>query len=283
MQADLKTAGHANTPIYVGELGSVSYNPGKQTSSITQALFAGQALGEMMKAGISRATWWLAYGGCADPNSGNFNADLYGWQNFGGYMVFSDGTPEYGCSNATQTALGTMLPTSRAYQLFSTVAKTGQHALAASVGGDTADLRAYALTQKGGAALVLFNVNETNTVSVTITVTGVARASKVTVNTYDKSIYDESQNNVWAGADLGEAGQAGVAGDDHADALEHERGADFGMSARGWHGGLSWTPQSLLRLFEAGQGRPARSWSLSLTGGLSCWRHRLCSWSMRLC
>ena len=207
LQADLKTAGHPSTPIYVGELGSVSYNPGKQTSSITQALFAGQALGEMMNAGISRATWWLAYGGCADPNSGNFNADLYGWQNFGGYMVFSDGTPEYGCSNATQTALGTMLPTSRAYQLFSTVAKTGQHALAASVGGDTADLRAYALTQKGGAALVLFNVNETNTVAVTITVTGVAKASKVTVNTYDKSIYDESKNNVWAGPTLAKLGR----------------------------------------------------------------------------
>ena len=199
VQADLSAAGHASTPIYVGELGSVSYNPGKQTSSITQALFAGQALGEMMNAGVSRATWWLAYGGCADANSGNFSQSLYGWQNFGGYMVFSDGTPEYGCSNATQTALGTMLPTSRAYQLFATVAKPGQHALAAVVGGNSTDLRAYALTQKGGTALVLFNVNETNTLPVSVTVTGVSHASKVTVNTYDRAIYDESQNNVWAG------------------------------------------------------------------------------------
>jgi hypothetical protein len=198
VQADLSAAGHAGTPIYVGELGSVYSNPGKQTSSITQALFAGQALGEMMNAGVSRATWWLAYGGCSDANSGNFSPSLYGWQNFGGYMVFSDGTPEYGCSNATQTALGTMLPTSRAFQLFSLVADTGQHALAAVIGGNSTDLRAYALTQKGGTALVLFNVNETTTLPVAITVTGVSHASKVLVNTYDRAIYDESQNNVWA-------------------------------------------------------------------------------------
>jgi len=198
VQADLNAAGHAGTPIYVGELGSVYSNPGKQTSSITQALFAGQALGEMMNAGVSRATWWLAYGGCSDANSGNFSPSLYGWQNFGGYMVFSDGTPEYGCSNATQTALGTMLPTSRAFQLFSLVADTGQHALAAVIGGNSTDLRAYALTQKGGTALVLFNVNETTTLPVAITVTGVSHASKVLVNTYDRAIYDESQNNVWA-------------------------------------------------------------------------------------
>jgi hypothetical protein len=198
VKSDLATAGHATAPIYVGELGSVYANPGKQTTSITQSLFAGQVLGEMMNAGVSRATWWLAYGGCSDSSSGNFSSSLYGWQNFGGYMVFSDGTPEYGCPNATQTALGTLLPTTRAFQLFALVAKAGQHALTATVGGSSTDLRAYALTQKGGTALVLFNVNETATLPVAITLTGVSSASSVIVNTYDKSIYDKSQNNVWA-------------------------------------------------------------------------------------
>ncbi len=198
LKADLTAAGHAATPIYVGELGSVYANPGKQSTSITQALFAGQVLGEIMNAGVSRATWWLAYGGCNDANSGNFSPSLYGWQNFGGYMVFSDGTPEYGCSNATQTPLGTLLPTSRAFELFALVAHAGEHALPATLGGNSSDLRAYALTQGGGTALVLFNVNETTTLPVSIAVTGVANSSAVTVNTYDKTIYDKSQNNVWA-------------------------------------------------------------------------------------
>jgi hypothetical protein len=198
VKADLSAAGHADTPIYVGELGSVYADPGVQTTSITQSLFAGQVLGEMMNAGISRATWWLAYGGCSDSSSGNFNPSLYGWQNFGGYMVFSDGTPEYGCPNATPTALGTLLPTTRAFQLFAKVAKAGEHALTATLGGEASDLRAYALTQKGGTALVLFNVNETASLPVSVTITGVASAKSVKVDTYDKAIYDQSQNNVWA-------------------------------------------------------------------------------------
>jgi hypothetical protein len=199
VKSDLASAGHANTPIYVGELGSVYANPGVQSTSITQSLFAGQVLGEMMNAGVSRATWWLAYGGCSDASSGNFSSSLYGWQNFGGYMVFSDGTPEYGCSNATAVPLGTLLPTARAFQLFSLVAKNGQYALTATLGGASSDLRAYAVTQTGGTALVLFNVNETATLPVSVTVTGVSQASSVIVNTYDKAIYDKSKTNVWAG------------------------------------------------------------------------------------
>jgi hypothetical protein len=198
LKADLKSAGHADTPIYVGELGSVSYNPGKQTSSITQALYAGEILGELMKNGVSRATWWLGFGGCSDPTQGNWSNSLYGWQNFGGYMVWSDGTPEYGCSNATPTPLGTMLPTSRAFELFSLVANSGEHSLGVTLGGAHGNVRAYAASLDGGTAIVLFNVNKNLTAPVTISVTGVSSSSAVTVNTYDKRIYNYSKNNVWS-------------------------------------------------------------------------------------
>jgi len=200
VKADLATAGKPDTPIYVGELGSVYSNPGKQTSSITQALFAGQVLGEMMNAGVARATWWLGYGGCSDASGGNFSSSLYGWQNFGGYMVFSDGTPEYGCSGATATALGTLLPTARAFKLFSLVAQPGAHALTAALGGSSTDLRAYAATHGSGTALLLFNTNQTATLNVTVAITGESSASAVTINTYDRAIYDKSKNNVWATA-----------------------------------------------------------------------------------
>jgi hypothetical protein len=198
VKADLATAGKPNTPIYVGELGSVYTDPGKQTSSITQALYAGQVLGELMNAGVSRATWWIGFGGCADSTTGNFSSSLYGWQNFGGYMVFSDGTPEYGCENATAVPVGTLLPTARAFQLFSSVAINGETVLTASVTGDTTDVRAYAATNNGGTALVLFNLNETTSEPVAVALSGQSTASTVTVQTYSKAIYDQSQNNVWA-------------------------------------------------------------------------------------
>jgi len=198
LKSELASSGHADTPIMVGELGSVAYNPGKQTSSITQSLFAGQVLGEMMNDGIARATWWIGFGGCADAGSGNFSSSLYGWQNFGGYMVFSDGTPEYGCSSATSVPIGTPLTTARAFQLAALVADAGEHALAVTLGGSSGNLRAYALTHGTGTALMLFNLDEAATLPVSVSVDGVASVSSLIINTYDKALYDQSQNNVWA-------------------------------------------------------------------------------------
>jgi hypothetical protein len=199
IKSELTKWGTPNTPIYVGEMGSVYTNPGKQSLSITQALFAGQTLGEMMNDGVSRATWWIGFGGCADSTYGaNFSSSLYGWQSYGGYMVFSDGLSDgYHCTAETLAA-GTLLPTARAFQLFSNVAVTGESVLSASVTGDTTDVRAYAATHSGGTALVLFNLNETSSEPVTVTLSGQSTASTVTVESYDKAIYDQSANNVWA-------------------------------------------------------------------------------------
>src|SRR5206468_8595999 len=46
LKQELKTAGHPNALIYIGEIGSVYSTPGKQSMSITQALYVGQAIGE---------------------------------------------------------------------------------------------------------------------------------------------------------------------------------------------------------------------------------------------
>ncbi len=201
LKAELITAGNPNTPIYVGEIGSVYTNPGKQSMSITQALYAGQALGEMMNDGISRVTWWIGFGGCdSDPALDNLSSSLYGWQNFGGYMVFSDGLPESGCAGSSIPTIpeGTLLPTARAFQLFSKVAVNGESVLTAAVAGDTTDVRAYAATNNGGTALVLFNLNETASAPVTVTLSNQNASSGVAVETYSKALYDQSMNNVWA-------------------------------------------------------------------------------------
>jgi hypothetical protein len=193
IKAELAEWGTPDTPIYVGEMGSVYGNPGKQSMSITQALFAGQELGEMMNDGVSRATWWLGFGGCADSTYGaNFSTSLYGWQSYGGYMIFSDGLTDYYECTAETLAPGILLPTARAFQLFSNVAVNGESVLTASVSGDTADVVAYAATHSGGTALVLFNRNQTASQPVSITLSGQTTASTVTVETYDRAIYDLS-------------------------------------------------------------------------------------------
>lgn len=205
IRKELTAAGEPDTPIYIGEIGSTYSDPGKQSMSITQALYAGQALGEMMNDGVSRATWWLGFGGCHDSSAdaeADYSSLLYGWQNFGGYMVFSDGLPESTPQNsctAETLAAGTPTPTARAFQLFSQVAQDGEYVLNAGVSGDVTNVRAYAATHSGGTALVLFNLNETISAPVTVTLSRMNSSSNVTITTYSKAIYDLTQNNTWAG------------------------------------------------------------------------------------
>jgi hypothetical protein len=196
IKSELATAGVPNTPIYVGEMGSVSSNPGKQSMSITQALFAGQVLGEMMNDGVSRATWWIGFGNC-NGAAGNDSSSLYGWQSYGAYNVFSDG-PSEDPTCPDSGPIGTLDPTALAFQLFSNVAVNGENALTAAVAGETTDVVAYAATHSGGTALVVFNRNETTPEPVTISLSGTNSSNGVTVITYSKAIYDQSQNNVWA-------------------------------------------------------------------------------------
>jgi hypothetical protein len=197
IKQELATAGEPNTPIYVGEIGSVSSNPGKQSISITQGLYAGQALGEMMNGGISRVTWWIGFGNC-NGTAGNNSSSLYGWQTFGAYNIFSDGTQDPTCPN--YGPIGTLSPTAQAFNLFQYVAENGDSALTASVNGDTTNVRAYAATHSGGGtALMLFNLNETTSAPVTVSLSGVSSSSDVTVITYSKAIYDLTQTNVWNG------------------------------------------------------------------------------------
>ena len=120
----------------------------------------------------------------------------YGWQTFGAYNVFSDGPSDPTCPNAGP--IGTMSPTARAFQLFSQVAINGEHALTPTVTGDTTDVVAYAATNSGGEALVLFNRNENNSETVQINVSGKTTSTSVTETTYDKAIYDLSQSDDWA-------------------------------------------------------------------------------------
>jgi hypothetical protein len=211
IQQELTAAGEPNTPIYVGEMGSVSSNPGIQSWSITQGLFAGQVLGEMMNDGVSRATWWIGFGNCNgdegapwDGNSSASTSSFYGWQNFGAYNVFADGAGDTGGTNNFPCnyggPIGTMSPTAQAFNLFQNVAVTGEHVLTPTVAGDVSDIRAYAATHSGGTALVLFNLNEATSETVVIAVNGESSSPDVKVITYDKAIYDQTNaaTPVWA-------------------------------------------------------------------------------------
>lgn len=201
----------SSVPIYVGELGSVYANPGKQTTSITQSLFAGMVIAELMKAGVPRASWWLGNGGCSDSSNGNFSPSLYGWQNFGGYMIFSDGVPEYGCPNATPVARGTLLPTARAYQVLGAFGHDGERMLRATVPPALHGIRAYGATLAGGYGVLLFNLEKAAAASVTLQIAHASKTSfAATQLLYGKHVYDASRSNQWLGPATKNLGTVGT-------------------------------------------------------------------------
>ena len=197
LKNELAIAGHPNTPIYMGEIGSSTSPSGKQSQSITQALFAGMVIGELVNDGVARATWHIGNGDCHLPkDGGDFDPSLYGWQNWGGAMIFAD-LQQKGCP-VQYIPAETPLATASAYQVLSSFAHPNETALGTTV-TSMPDIRAYAATDAGGDAVMLFNLNQTTTEDVTVTIDNKTSGSGGSITTYDKDMYDQSQNNVWVG------------------------------------------------------------------------------------
>ncbi len=199
VRADLAAAGHPNTPIMVGEDNSVGYNPGKQTTSIVNALFMGQNLAEGIKNNLMVSTIWFGDGG--NQNCGNnISSSLYGWQDWGAYdLVFGNTQYSYnGCNGKTIVPEGTLSPSGQAFALTSKFAVAGNSMLGLSIGSGLSNVKAYAATQGSGYALLLFNLSQTATTTVNVDLTNTTRSSFVgSTLTYGKAQYDTSQNNVW--------------------------------------------------------------------------------------
>jgi len=197
LQGELASAGHPKTPIYLGEIGSSTAPVGKQGLSIVQALFAGMTIGELVNDGVARETWHIGDGDCTLPSSGGyFGSDVYGWQDWGGAEIFADQKLK-GCP-AEYIQPETLLPTAVAYQVLSNFAHPNETAVATSV-TSMPDIRAYAATDAGGYAVMLFNLNQTTTEDVAVTIDGKTGGAGGTITSYDKDLYDESQYDDWVG------------------------------------------------------------------------------------
>ncbi len=88
------------------------------------------------------------------------------------------------------------MPTAVAFEVASHFIRNGEHVLGVSVTG-MPDIRAYATTYQGGYALMLFNLNETTSQNVPVTINGKTSGSGGPMWTYDKARYNKSKNNKW--------------------------------------------------------------------------------------
>ena len=209
VQSALTKTGRSGTPIYLGEFdGTAEYPFGKQQVSIVDALFIGMAIGELTKAGVLAATVWDGIESC--NSGGNFSASLYGWQTFATSGLLPATNQLVDACSSFGVPLLTPFPKARTVAVASQFVHAGEHVLLTQAGLATTALRAYAATQGQGFALMLFNLDQTNSVQQLIEIQNVATTSFVaTTTTYGKAQYDQSQSNVWAGPVINSLGTVG--------------------------------------------------------------------------
>ena len=187
----LTAAGKPNTPMYIEEAGITDLGANNQEISIAGGLYFGLFTAEAMKLGYSGLGFVLFTG---TPCFTGFapSPGVYGWQNWGTTSIVSNGVS---CGSQNVPA-GTPLPPARAMQLAEAFGHAGEHMLQTS--GGSGIVGAYAATQGSGYALFLFNFEPSTSVPVEIKLSNAKRTSFNAVEvTYDKSIYDQSKNNVW--------------------------------------------------------------------------------------
>lgn len=196
--------GSRQVPIMLGEFNNVPTSPNRQTMSIVNGLFTGLLLAESSQLGVSASfPWQLQEDYCTYPNTANFNQTLYGWQNFATYSAFSIGLPGNSKNNCRQMnttiPFGTPFPAARIATLYGTFARAREDLLETTISADYPMVRAYSATGGTGYRMLLFNLDQANSLDVPIILSGETRQLPVTLITYGKAEYDQSRSNRWVG------------------------------------------------------------------------------------
>ena len=158
----------ANVELLVTENNSVSYNPGKQTTSLVNGLYLADSVGQLLQTEFNALLWWDLSNG---PLAGNNNSpSLFGWRKYGDYGILSpDHSQRY--------------PTYYAMRLLTEFARGGEQVVEARSDDDL--LACYAVKRPDGSlALLVVNKSPTSGFKVSFTFSGFAPAATGTAYSY---------------------------------------------------------------------------------------------------
>jgi hypothetical protein len=159
----LGTAGDS-VPIFVTENNSVAYNPGKQTTSMVNALYLADSWGRAIAAGADAYMWWDMHNSTEVSN--NNSSVLYGWRNWGDYGIVASGYP-----SGVGDPLNTPYPTFFAAQLINRFARPGNRFIPGNC--DNPMLAVYAVrTPSGKGRLLVINKMHTTPITASIRLQG---------------------------------------------------------------------------------------------------------------
>ena len=170
--------------IMVTETNSVSYNPGKQTVGLVNALYLADDYMSWLENGVANVDWWTLHNG---PVGGtNNSSSLYGTAQYGDYGVLSDA----GCTSTTsgicEPAADTPFPAYYGLQMLNYLGQPGDTMVSAS--SNQSLVAVHAVKQaNGNLAVLLINKDPNNSYTVSLGLNGYSASPTTTVYTYGEN------------------------------------------------------------------------------------------------
>ena len=163
---DYMGAAGANVELVATEDNSVSYRPGKQTTSLINGLYLADSLGNIMQTEFNAMVWWDLHNGReANNNSGA----LYGWRQYGDYGILSVTNEPY--------------PSYYAMELMAGFARGGDQIVDAT--SNNSLLSVYAAKRANGKlSLLVINKSPSASQTASIQLTGFTPQPNATVISY---------------------------------------------------------------------------------------------------
>jgi len=178
----LHCGAHADAvQIMVTETNSVSYNPGKQTTSLTNSLFLADQVLTWLENGVTNVDWWAIHN---SPFDGNNDPTLYGTYEFGDYGILSRGLTS--ANGVVEPAAETPLPAYYGLQMLSHLGHLARsQSLAAS--SSTPLVSIHAVKQVNGKIhVLLINKDPSQAYTVSVSLNGAAVHGLARVFSYGK-------------------------------------------------------------------------------------------------
>jgi alpha-N-arabinofuranosidase len=151
----------ASIPIYVTENNACWKPPGKQTTSIVNALYLVRAWGKAILGGAEAFVWWNLHNGAS--TDGNLSPSLYGWRNYGDFGILASG----GLGNEP---LNSPYPVFYALKLLKLFARPGDTLVQTSVTSDLLSVYASKSAVTGRVKLMVVNIARSSSLTSTIAV-----------------------------------------------------------------------------------------------------------------
>ena len=168
-----------NVELLCTENNSVSYDPGKQSTSLVNGLFLADSFGQIVQTEFNSRLWWDLRNSQITTN--NNDPSLYGWRQYGDYGVINSSTNCY--------------PTYYVARLLQQFVRAGDQIIYAT--GDYPLLSVYAAKRTNGSVtLLVINKSPNSTLNGNINLAGFISATNATNFSYGMPQDNAAQSGV---------------------------------------------------------------------------------------